>query len=102
LVQKNITLYKLVSSETGKRYIVDEFKFIPAFKSIETDTLSPLNESIATYQSEGNALTWQICKFPAGSTNLLGDAMMQYVSGQLEKEELFEEMENSIIEQAEK
>jgi raffinose/stachyose/melibiose transport system substrate-binding protein len=39
----------MVSSETGKRYITEEFAFIPAFDNIEATGLGDLGQSILEY-----------------------------------------------------
>lgn len=44
----------MVSSETGKRYITEEFAFIPAFDNIEPNGLGDLGESILEYSKAEN------------------------------------------------
>lgn len=84
----------LVSSDVGKRYITEEFKFIPAFKNIPADeeVLGPLAADIIRYSQEGKTVTWNWFKFPGGeaSSNKFGDAMQAYVGEQISREELLE------------
>lgn len=87
----------LVTSETGKRYITDEFKFIPAFKSIETksETLGDLGNDIVKYSQEGKTLSWEFNKFPDGGMNEFGSQMQGYVAGNVNKDQLFEGIQKS-------
>src|SRR5690606_31452224 len=58
----------LVSSETGQRYITEEFKFIPAFNNIEAEeaVLGQLAADIIAYSKENKTLSWNWFKFPGG------------------------------------
>ncbi|MCI3920778.1 ABC transporter substrate-binding protein [Paenibacillus sp. TRM 82003] len=84
----------MVTSDVGQRYITEEFKFIPAFKSIEADeaVLGQLAADIIDYSQQGKTLSWNWFKFPGGeaSSNEFGDAMQAYVGGQSTKEQLLE------------
>lgn len=53
------------TSETGHRYIVDEFDAIPAFTNIEATDLDPLSQVISDYTNEGKTLPWSHHYFPA-------------------------------------
>ena len=57
----------MVSSDTGKKFITDEFKFIPAFTTINADekVLGPLAADIIKYAKDGKVLSWNWFKFPA-------------------------------------
>ena len=84
----------MVSSETGQRYITEEFKFIPAFKNIpaEESVLGQLASDIIKYSKDDKTISWNWFKFPGGeaSSNEFGDSMQAYVAGQLSKEQLLE------------
>lgn len=87
----------LVSSETGQRYITEEFKFIPAFKNIpaEEAVLGQLATDIITYSKEDKTISWNWFKFPGGeaTSNEFGDIMQAYVAGQLTKEKFLEQLQ---------
>lgn len=87
----------LVSSETGQRYITEEFKFIPAFKNIsaEESVLGQLASDIIAYSKQDRTLSWNWFKFPGGeaTSNEFGDAMQAYVAGQFSKEQLLEQLQ---------
>ena len=87
----------LVSSETGQRYITEEFKFIPAFKNIAADesVLGQLAADIIAYSKEDKTLSWNWFKFPGGeaTSNEFGDAMQAYIGGQFDKEQLLNQLQ---------
>lgn len=55
----------LVTSETGQRYIVDEFKFVPALTNIEPKNLDPLSEAVFEATKSGNTIPWSQKYYPA-------------------------------------
>jgi len=85
----------LVSSDVGRRYITEEFKFIPAFKSIEAseEILGPLAADIIRYSKEGKTISWNWFKFPSGeaTSNKFADAMQAYIGEKITREELLQE-----------
>ncbi|MFC4775663.1 ABC transporter substrate-binding protein [Paenibacillus sp. GCM10023252] len=88
----------MVSSEEGKRYIVEEFKFIPAFKSIEVkdqEVLGDIANDIIKYSQEGKILSWNWFKFPEGVVQELGSAMQAYVAKNTTKEQMMEAFDKS-------
>lgn len=89
----------MVSSDIGKRYITEEFKFIPAFNNIEADNevLGQLAADIIEYSQAGKTLSWNWFKFPSGeaASNEFGNAMQAYVGGQMTKEQMLEAFQSS-------
>lgn len=88
----------LVTSETGKRYIVDEFKFIPAFTNIPftPEQLGDIAANISEYSNAGKTLPWVWAMLPDGSTQEFGASMQAYVGGKLTKEQLLESFDSAI------
>ncbi|RAV10593.1 ABC transporter substrate-binding protein [Paenibacillus contaminans] len=89
----------MVTSDIGKKYITEEFKFIPAFKSITADEniLGPLAADIIKYSKDGNTLSWNWFKFPGGesSSKKFGDAMQGYVGKQKTKEQMLDDFQKT-------
>ncbi len=86
----------LVTSEKGKKYITDEFKFIPAFKSIPAaDTIGPLGKDIQTYSQAGKTLSWEFNKYPDGAMNEFGSQLQAYIAGKSTKEQLLEGLQQT-------
>lgn len=54
----------LVTSETGKRYIVEEFKFVPAMTNIEANDLDPLSQDVLEASNSGNTIPWSHAYYP--------------------------------------
>ncbi|MEW9667277.1 ABC transporter substrate-binding protein [Ammoniphilus sp. 3BR4] len=77
----------MVTSQEGKKALVEEFKYIPAFKSIEAKGIGPLGEELVNYSKEGKTLTWEWTKFPDGVVQEFGATLQAYVGGQKSKEE---------------
>lgn len=88
----------MVTSETGKRYITDELKFISPFKSIKGQNYKGLNASLFEYISEGMTYGWEYPRLPDGATEMIGSAMMKYLGRESTKEELYEAIDKVIIE----
>lgn len=85
----------LVTSDAGKDYIVNQFKFIPALKSIEVKdekALGPIAADIMSYSKAGKLLSWNWFKYPDGVTNELGATMQSYVKSK-NRGSMFNEMD---------
>lgn len=54
----------LHTSETGKRYIVEEFKFIPALTNIEAKGLDPLSQAVYEATKSGDTIPWSHTYYP--------------------------------------
>jgi raffinose/stachyose/melibiose transport system substrate-binding protein len=85
----------MVSSETGQKYIVDKFKFIPAFDNIKAEGLGAMADDIIRYSNEGKTLSWNWFKYPDGVANEFGAAMQAYIGGQKSKEEMLKQFQDS-------
>lgn len=88
LDQTKTLLNWMVSSDTGRRYLTDELKCVPAFKSIKSDKFKGLNASLIEYSSAGNTYPWVFPRLPDGSGQLIGDAMMKYLGGQSKADDM--------------
>jgi raffinose/stachyose/melibiose transport system substrate-binding protein len=89
----------MVSSDIGKRYITEEFKFIPAFKSIPADAtvLGPLAADIISYSKAGKTLSWNWFKFPGGeaTSKKYGDIMQAYAAKSITKDQMLEQFQTT-------
>lgn len=85
----------MVTSETGKRYLVEEFKFIPAFKSIPVDRteLGPLGSDLLTYIQEEKTIPWMWQKYPGYEVNTfkMGEVIQTYIGGEITEEEMLQQ-----------
>jgi raffinose/stachyose/melibiose transport system substrate-binding protein len=56
----------MLTSETGKNTIVNEFKFIPAMTNIEANDLDPLSQAVFEATKSGQTIPWANNYFPQG------------------------------------
>lgn len=85
----------MVSSEEGKTAIVKEFKYIPAFKTIDAkaEDIGPLGAELQKYSKENKTYTWQFMKYPDGAGQEFGATLQAYVGAQKSKEEAMEALD---------
>lgn len=86
----------LVTSEKGKKYITDEFKFIPALNSIPAgDALGQLGNDILSYSQAGKTLSWVMNKYPDGAMNEFGSQIQAYIAGKSNKDQMLEGLQQT-------
>lgn len=85
----------LVTSETGKRYLTEEFGFIPGLSTIEADaeTVGPIGVGIQEYLAEGKAAGWEWTKYPDGVTTEFGGTIQKYFAGEVDEEGVLQEFQ---------
>jgi len=82
----------LVTSETGKKYITEDFAFIPGLSTISAneDAVGQTGIETAEYLAEGKAAGWEWTKYPDGATAELGSLVQMFYAKELDKEGLLE------------
>lgn len=87
----------MVSSEEGKTAIVKEFKYIPAFKTIDAkaEDIGPLGAELQKYSQENKTYTWQFMKYPDGAGQEFGATLQAYVGAQKSKEEAMKALDET-------
>ncbi|WP_057913597.1 ABC transporter substrate-binding protein [Peribacillus muralis] len=85
----------MVTSDEGKRALVEDFKYVPAFKTIEAKDIGPLGNELVTYLDEGNTFSWEWTKFPDGAIQIFGSNLQEYVGGQKSKKEMLKTLDSS-------
>ena len=87
----------MVTSETGKKYLVEEFKFIPAFENIPVDEaeLGPLGSDLLTYIQEEKTIPWMWQKYPGYEVNTfkMGEVIQTYIGGEITEEEMLRQFQ---------
>ncbi|WP_027094080.1 ABC transporter substrate-binding protein [Cohnella thermotolerans] len=86
----------LVTSETGKKYLTKEFKFIPALSSIQATTEDIGQIGAAVSEQAKGAGGWYWGRYPDGVIQGWGAAMQEYQGGQIDKDKLFDKLEQAI------
>lgn len=85
----------MVTSDEGKRALVEDFKYVPAFKTIDAKGIGPLGDEIMKYSNDGKTLPWEWMKFPDGVKQEFGANLQEYIGGQKSKEDVLKAMDNS-------
>lgn len=85
----------MVTSDEGKRALVEDFKYVPAFKTIEAKGIGPLGEEILKYSKEEKTLPWEWMKFPDGVSQKFGADLQGYIGGQKSKEDVLKALDSS-------
>ncbi len=87
----------MVTSEEGKTALTKEFKYIPAFKTIDAnpEDIGALGADLLKYSKEGKAYQWQFMKYPDGAGQEFGAALQAYVGGQKSKEEAMKALDET-------
>jgi raffinose/stachyose/melibiose transport system substrate-binding protein len=82
----------LYTSDEGKKMIIEDFNFIPAFKGYESDELQPkdpLSANILNYANEGKTMPWVFMGYPSGwGENVVGADIQKYLDGSMTWENL--------------
>ncbi len=86
----------MFTTETGHRYIVEEFGFVPALTNIDAGDLDPLSQDVLKASNSGQTIPWALNYFPANiipndfaptaeefflSKDMTGDEFIQKMDG---------------------
>lgn len=87
----------MYTSEKGKEYVLNEFKFIPAYNGYdESKIMDPLAKDIYKYSKGGNTINWVFMGYPsAWGMNVLGAEIQRYVSGEATWEQVIKTAKES-------
>ncbi|MBS4210092.1 ABC transporter substrate-binding protein [Bacillus sp. FJAT-50079] len=85
----------MVSSDTGKRYLTEEFAFIPAFDNIEPTGLGDLGQSILEYSKEDKTIPWTWFRWPDGANKEFAAAIQEYAAEKIDYETLIKRMQDN-------
>jgi len=87
----------LVMSDYGRAMFETDFNMVPAYKDIDVSGLGPLAEDMQNYASQNKTVPWVFTSWPDGTYREFFSHVQAYVQGNLSREELLTEMENSYI-----
>lgn len=54
----------LYTSETGAKYLMDEFGFLPVVEGMESENLDPLSAQVAEFAAQGKTISWAMNAWP--------------------------------------
>lgn len=80
----------LYTTDEGKEFVLDKFKFVPAYNGFDTDKIAdPLSREVYTYYTDNKATGWVFMGYPAGwGENTLGAEIQRYVAGEASWEDV--------------
>lgn len=87
----------LYLSDEGKKIVMNDFKFIPAYKGYPDNAVSdPLGKQVLAAAKAGKSVNWVFMGYPDGwGMNKLGADIQLYVSGKLDWNKLVENAKNT-------
>lgn len=73
----------MYTSDKGKDFVINQFKFIPAYKGFDESKISdPLSKEIYKYAKDGKTINWVFMGYPSGwGQDKLGADIQKYVAG---------------------
>jgi raffinose/stachyose/melibiose transport system substrate-binding protein len=95
LEEAKLFLEWMVSSETGKRYITEEFAFIPAFDNIEPTGLGDLGQSILEYSKADKTVPWTWFRWPDGANKEFAATIQEYAAGKIDYDTVLQRFQDT-------
>jgi raffinose/stachyose/melibiose transport system substrate-binding protein len=88
----------LYTSETGKKYLMEEFGFIPVLTTMESPKLDPLSQSVSEYAAAGKTISWPMSKWPAGIVDVyLVPVAQEFFTSDMTGTELLEKLTDAFV-----
>ncbi|NLN65567.1 MAG: carbohydrate ABC transporter substrate-binding protein [Clostridiaceae bacterium] len=89
----------LYTSNTGKRYLMEEFGFIPVVAGMENKNLDVLSQEVAKYTAEGKTIPWPMSQWPAGIVDVyLVPVAEQFFTTEMTPEDFLAELDRVWVE----
>lgn len=88
------------TSEAGKKHVMEEFKFIPAYEGYDGSLISdPISKEIYEYAESGDVMGWVFNGFPVSwPGGALPVNMQKYLGGELTWEEMISDSQDKWVE----
>lgn len=80
----------LYTSDAGKKAVLEDFKFIPAYEGYDTTKITdPMSKAIYEAAESGNTIGWVFMGYPTGwGEDVLGANIQKYLSDEADWEEV--------------
>jgi len=82
----------MYTSDTGKDFVLDEFKFIPAYDGYDASRIAdPLSQDVYSYSVDGKTIGWTFMGTPVGwNEDVLATEFQKYLAGDTTFDEALE------------
>lgn len=89
----------LYTSETGEKYLMEEFGFIPVVSTMENPNMDPLSKAVSEYAAAGKTISWPMSKWPAGIVDVyLVPVAQEFFTTDMTGTELLEKLNKAFVE----
>lgn len=89
----------LYTSETGTRYLMEEFGFISVVEGMENPNSDPLSQEVAKYTEEGKTISWPMNYWPAGIVDVyLVPVAEQFFTSDMSTDEFLKLLTEAFVE----
>ncbi|QAA35000.1 ABC transporter substrate-binding protein [Clostridium manihotivorum] len=92
----------LLTTKDGQKIVTDKFKVIPAYNGFDTSNLSVLSKEVSKYSDAGKTVPWTFNLFPAGVDKDCTSAMEKFYAGQINSDQLLDEIQKVWVNAAKK
>ena len=90
----------LYTSETGEKYLMSEFGFVPVVEGMTSPSLDPISKSVAEAAAKGDTIPWSMANWPAGISSSLAPIVMQFYVSDMSGEEMVNQLNDAFVEAA--
>lgn len=85
----------LFQSDEGKKIVVNELGFLPAFDNYQDiEIADPLSKAVQRYLAAGKTIPWMFSAFPSGYESLAAADIQAYLGGSVSWEECIKKLES--------
>jgi raffinose/stachyose/melibiose transport system substrate-binding protein len=89
----------LYTSETGEKYMMQEFGFIPVVNTMENSNMDPLSKSISEYAAAGKTISWPMSYWPSGIVDVyLVPIAQEFFTTDMTAQAFLEALTNAFVE----
>jgi raffinose/stachyose/melibiose transport system substrate-binding protein len=86
----------LYNSDTGKKYLYDEFKFIPVVQGASASSLDPLSADVSRFVLADKIIPWAFNFWPAGIIEVhLAPVAQQFFASKMSADEFLAALDNA-------
>ncbi len=89
----------LVTSERGQYYLTEVFGFVPGLTTmtVTEEIVGPLSAAVSEAVADGRALGWEWPKYPNGAADAIGDAIIEYAAGRLDRTSFLQSVQDIFV-----